>query len=89
MVTMNLNAPLKQGGEDSKTKEGDVPEKKKSRRPFTMKFLHRNEEMAWESAQRSTMTNWTNYMLKPFLFLTPFFTILSNLGTEQGWRSQI
>ena len=33
-------------------------------RPFTMKFLHRNEEMAWERAQRSTFMNWANYHLK-------------------------
>jgi hypothetical protein len=38
-------------------------------RPFTMRFRHRNEEMAWERAQRSTLTNWMNYILKKFLSL--------------------
>ena len=36
-------------------------------RPFTMRFLHRNEEMAWERAQRSTLTNWMNYILKKYV----------------------
>ena len=46
---------------------------RKKGRPFTMRFLHRNEEMAWERAQRSTMTNWCNYILKPFVFFFFFF----------------
>jgi hypothetical protein len=48
--------------------EGDVEGGKggKKERVFTMRFRHRNEEMAWERAQRSTLTNWTNFLLKRF-----------------------
>ena len=44
-------------------------------RPFTMKFFHRNEQMAWERAQRNTFTGWANYHLKKFFFLFFFLCV--------------